>query len=209
MNFLKNYRIIYVDDATEYFSLFEVNLSEQWEWHCFPTPGEALRELKNINPSIILSDMRMGKVSGVEFLSEAMKIDPLPSRIIVTGFSDESLMISSIRFAGVLDYFIKPPSYVEIEVRLNKANDVFIENKRKHDELGILEARIKTLNCENTELLRKLGDPMQSSKVELVDNNVGIKNSRINNMEMELKRLNEIEKKYKILKENLEKISSS
>src|SRR4051812_12257675 len=101
-------RLIYLDDQKENLTVFEGQIGDQWEIKTYLHPGDALRELKNFNPVHIVSDMRMGKVTGVEFLRQTMDVLPHAIRIIITGYSDENLMVSAIRYAQIFDYIQKP-----------------------------------------------------------------------------------------------------
>lgn len=71
---------------------------------------EALRELKSRNEAValFLVDQRMPQMSGVEFLSEAIKLFPDAKRALLTAYADTDAAIQAINSAAVHYYLLKP-----------------------------------------------------------------------------------------------------
>lgn len=71
---------------------------------------ETLRELKLRNDAVALfvSDQRMPKMSGVEFLSEAMGIYPDAKRALLTAYADTEAAIKAINETKIHYYLMKP-----------------------------------------------------------------------------------------------------
>ena len=136
---LKNPVIIYVDDEPRNLAVFEASMPDNWDIHIFDNPIEACKEFEILNPTLVLSDQRMPGMSGVEVLEEARKKCPDAIRIIVTGYSDEDLVIESVRKAKIYDYIRKPWDVDELEHRLLNAIDFFIsEKKNKTEKMQLL-----------------------------------------------------------------------
>lgn len=68
---------------------------------------EALEKFRTEKPDVVLSDIRMPKMSGQELLQEVKRIDPQVPFILMTGQGDIMDTISALR-AGALDFFQKP-----------------------------------------------------------------------------------------------------
>ncbi|MDQ3231078.1 MAG: hypothetical protein M3Q07_04590, partial [Pseudobdellovibrionaceae bacterium] len=77
-------------------------------------------------------------MKGVEFLALAAQLVPLAVRIIVTGYSDEDLVISSVTKAQVFDYIKKPWEPELLEQSLQRAIDFYRVNRQKEEVLADL-----------------------------------------------------------------------
>lgn len=74
----------------------------------FNNPLEALEYLKNNEPDVIISDVKMPEMNGVEFLAEAKKLYPDVSKILLTGYADKENAIQAINEVGIYKYLEKP-----------------------------------------------------------------------------------------------------
>ena len=73
-------------------------LKDDWQFY-FATSGfEALEILETTNMHIVISDMRMPKMNGAEFLEIVRKKHPESIRIILSGQSDDLLALKSTGF---------------------------------------------------------------------------------------------------------------
>jgi len=119
---------------------------------CFVHAADALKELPTYNPAIILSDMKMGKMNGVDFLLKGKEILPCAVRMALSGYADINLMIGAIRYAQIFDYIQKPYDPEDVEVRLQKALAQYEENIRSQQSKGAFENVNKSLSQENQKL---------------------------------------------------------
>lgn len=71
---------------------------------------DALRQLQRRNEpvALLLVDQRMPQMSGVEFISQAIKFYPAAKRVLLTAYSDTEAAINAINHAGVHYYLLKP-----------------------------------------------------------------------------------------------------
>ena len=67
----------------------------------------ALRIVSSDKPDLMLLDIKMGEMDGMEVLRQAKELDPELSIIILTGYHDTHGAVSAIK-AGAYDYFSKP-----------------------------------------------------------------------------------------------------
>ncbi len=75
---------------------------------------EGLELVRSVQPDIIITDIAMPKLSGLEMV-EAMRRDGLDTPVIVmTAEGSETQAITAMR-VGVLDYFVKPFDPIEME----------------------------------------------------------------------------------------------
>src|SRR3954453_9587241 len=71
---------------------------------------DALRELKlrGGRVAVILADYRMPRMSGIEFLEQAMDLFPYARRALLTAYADTDAAISAINLVDVDHYLLKP-----------------------------------------------------------------------------------------------------
>lgn len=75
--------------------------------------AEAIRMLPEINPDVMLLDMRMPGMSGIEMLQTLAKNDAVPPTIILTTFDDDELVLAGIK-AGARGYLLKDVSLEDL-----------------------------------------------------------------------------------------------
>ena len=102
------------------------------------------------NPDIILLDLRMPGMDGLEVLQAMRAQDPEANVILVTGHGDKDAVIEALR-AGASDFLSKPIDQVALESALRRAEErVHLKRKlhaaqkklRRHNEQ--LEEEVKT-----------------------------------------------------------------
>ena len=74
----------------------------------FNNPLEAIDYLKENQPCVIVSDFMMPQMNGLEFLTEAKKLYPDVSMILLTGYADKENAIRAINEVGLYRYIEKP-----------------------------------------------------------------------------------------------------
>jgi DNA-binding NarL/FixJ family response regulator len=74
---------------------------------------EAIREIPNIKPDVVLLDMRMPGQSGLDVLKVLSEQKQLPPTIILTTFDDDDLVLEGIR-SGAKGYLLKDVSLEQL-----------------------------------------------------------------------------------------------
>lgn len=164
--------IIYVDDEPNNLEVFKLNLSDSWEVKTFVNPLEALSALTSLTPCILVTDQKMPGLNGIQYLELARKLHPQSIRILITGYSDEDLVIDSIRKAQVFDYIKKPFGEGEIEARIRRAYEVFKTEKEADDlreELTKKNIELQNLNQESIQLKAKIESYIHPALLSLIE----------------------------------------
>jgi len=107
-------RIIFVDDEISVIMGLQRTLhSMRNEWEMFFTTSgvEALAILADNPVDVVISDMRMPGMDGAELLGKVMEICPGAVRIILSGYSDEQMVLRTVKSAH---QFISKPSDVNV-----------------------------------------------------------------------------------------------
>ena len=81
---------------------------------------EALEILRNRKIDIVISDIRMPDLSGVELLREARKFAPDTTFIMITAFANLDAAIEALR-GDVHDFFPKPVKINELKASIRRA----------------------------------------------------------------------------------------
>jgi len=91
-----------------------LELSEEIEVVAEAADGaEAIRMVQEIGPDVVLLDMRMPGMSGLDVLRDLAGKDRLPPTIILTTFDDDELLLAGIQ-AGARGYLLKDVSLADL-----------------------------------------------------------------------------------------------
>ncbi len=108
MDNLKDLKILYIDDeefiredAVEYLRFHCDNVYEA----CNGLDG--LEKYKELKPDIIITDIKMPKLNGIEMIKEIRKNDKTTKIIIATAFLETEYLIEAIEL-GLIKYLVKP-----------------------------------------------------------------------------------------------------
>ncbi len=138
--------IIYVDDEPMNLTVLEAALPSDWDIRTFDNPLKALDMLSQIEPWIVISDQKMPGMNGVSFLEIVRKTNPHALRVLVTGYSDEDLVVDSVRKAHISDYIRKPWDVDDLEHRVRKLVDTFLLERENREKSALLEKQNIELN---------------------------------------------------------------
>lgn len=109
-------KILYIDDEEINLSLFKYNFIDKYDVITDCCGMNGLIQLDN-NPDIkvVISDMKMPKMNGLEFISEAQKKNNDKSYFILTGFDITEEIMHALDSKLIVKYFKKPFNLDEID----------------------------------------------------------------------------------------------
>lgn len=155
--------IFYVDDQEENLAVFKMTCPPEWDVYTFNHPTAAVRELYQKKPWVILSDQKMPSMTGCEFLEICKDIFPSAIRIIVTGYSDESQIIASLRKAQITDLIKKPWDNNELITRILHGISTY-QHIIKSEELSEALRQNQKVLKENHQYVSQLVHELSLSK---------------------------------------------
>ena len=128
-------RILFVDDQPKLLrgirrSLFE--MTSEWDMEFADSGQKALEVLEKAPFDAIVSDMRMPGMDGADLLKEIAKRFPSSIRIILSGYSDEKMIMKSI--GQTHQFLAKPLNGKELQETLARAfalRDILTDTKLK------------------------------------------------------------------------------
>lgn len=119
---------------------------------------EALSLLREIKVDIVLCDVKMPEMDGIEVLKKIKELRPDTPVVMITGHVADEVAIEATRL-GAFDYVLKPPYIQEIDLTIKRALEhqyLVLENEKLMAELKRinrnLEEKVKqrTLELEQT-----------------------------------------------------------
>ncbi|MEE1290284.1 MAG: response regulator [Spirochaetota bacterium] len=102
-------RVLIVDDL----AFIKLIIKDTLEKTGFEVAGEAsngveaIEQYKRLQPDIVLMDITMPKMDGIQALQEIVKIDPQAKVIMCSALGQQKLIIQSIQL-GAKDFIVKP-----------------------------------------------------------------------------------------------------
>ncbi len=134
----KNLSICVLDDEPDHVEIAAQRLEKSGFTVSGTTdPEEALQRVRLGTCRVILADMKMPQMDGMDFLERAQKLDPGIYVILATGFYSVDSAITAIK-RGAYDYLCKPLDYA----RLGKSLDELAENFARRSEIQHLEDKL-------------------------------------------------------------------
>ncbi len=113
----------------------------------YPSAVHALKEIDADFPGIIISDVRMPEIDGIQFLKKIQSMDNTIPMIMITGHGDVSMAVEAMRI-GAHDFLEKPfdpERMAELAKRAVQTRRLTLDNRTLRRELS-----------DGTVLLRKL-----------------------------------------------------
>jgi DNA-binding NtrC family response regulator len=128
-------KLLLVDDDAAFRRALAGELERrQYRVEVAGTGGEAIRAVRSFDPDVMLLDLRLPDMSGLEVLKVVRELAPATEVIMLTGHGSIDNAIDAIR-AGAFDYISKPCALDEMEVRIQRAR----ERQSLHQRATLLE----------------------------------------------------------------------
>ena len=100
--------VLYFDDDSVLLDIFKEMFQREYEIKTAATLSRARQLLSETTFDIIISDLSMPEISGVDFLREVARIYPSSIRILVTGYATAGDMLPEIG-NGIVQVFLAKP----------------------------------------------------------------------------------------------------
>ena len=134
-----NQTILIVDDDLAHRTMLK-KLLGGWGYDVFEADdgAAAIEEVRKRSFDLILMDIRMLKVSGIEALEQIKIINPAIPIIIMTAYASVETAVDTLK-KGAYDYLTKPLDFDELKIAINRAtehNRLKKENEYLKERLG-------------------------------------------------------------------------
>ncbi|MTI80628.1 MAG: response regulator [Firmicutes bacterium] len=115
----KQHKILIVDDQMGIRILLKETFSEEYQVELAENGNQAIKKVKQFQPSIILLDMKMPDLSGVETLHLIRELNITVPVILMSGF-DEFDIINKTKGLEQVHYINKPFDLEEIKMMVKE-----------------------------------------------------------------------------------------
>ena len=151
--------ILLVDDEEGIRKVLGIALADLgYTVHPAENGAEALRIFKDVQSPIVLTDIKMPEMDGIELLRRLKKLSPDTEVIMITGHGDIDLAIKSVKYEAT-DFVTKPINDEVLEIALNRAQERIAMRQKLNDYTQNLEQLVedKTRKLVEAERLAAVG----------------------------------------------------
>ncbi|NBX67361.1 MAG: diguanylate cyclase [Proteobacteria bacterium] len=170
-------KILVVDDELENLSALERLVRGKFDMKGMQYPESALEEVEKNDYQVVVSDLRMPKMLGTEFLALLAKKKPFISRVILTGHTDTKDILEAINRAEIYRYVTKPWDNEELLTVLQQAfthhlllvknQELIQELKEKNENLSSKEKELSNLNRTLEEKVQERTNELKQANEKL------------------------------------------
>jgi signal transduction histidine kinase len=140
--------ILLVDDEQDIRDVLDLTLSDMgYEVFEAEDGDEALRVFRDVRPPIVLTDIKMPNMDGIELLQKIKREDPEAEVVMITGHGDMDLAIKSLKYEAT-DFITKPINVHVLEIALQRVRDKILTRQKLKEYTESLEKLVR----EKTEL---------------------------------------------------------
>lgn len=163
-------------------------LKEQLAWEGYSVivkqdVSEALAVLRYETVSVVISDQRMPDLTGLEFLEKAKQLQPLTSRVLITGVLSLDTMIEAINHGEIFRFLAKPWVRAELLATVKNATQryqLLISNDQLQADTAELNDRLASANDH----LQAKIDELTAQKKELDGTHAALKTNFGHSLEL-------------------------
>ena len=122
--------ILVIDDERSMGEFLSIMLGKEgYRAIAIDNGNDALEFISKNKYDLIITDIKMPKMSGIDILRESMALHPNTPVIMITAFASTEVAVEAMKL-GAYDYITKPFNVDETKIIIKKA----IEKKRQLDE---------------------------------------------------------------------------
>jgi len=126
--------IFIVDDEMVIREGITMALGSNYQVKAFPSAEKAIKAIKSSPPDLIILDIKLPGINGINALREIKKLCPEILVIMITAYEDIKTVISAMKL-GAYDYVVKPIHMDELEIIISNA----LETIRLRKEVKALQ----------------------------------------------------------------------
>lgn len=175
------FTILCVDDEPSILSsLRRLFRPQGYQIHLAGSGKAALELLEKFAIDLVISDMRMPEMDGVQFLGQVRQRSPDTVRLLLTGYADMAATIAAVNHGEIYRYISKPWDDADILLIVRDAlshRALALQNKRLQDlalrqnaELKSAHVHLESLVAQRTTELTNVNEALQTAHEQLKSN---------------------------------------
>ncbi len=140
--------ILLVDDEEGIRKVLSISLTDSgYKVITADNGNDAFQIFNEQNPPIVLTDIKMPGMTGIELLGKIKKINSETEVIMISGHGDMELAIESLK-NDATDFVTKPINDDNLEIALRRANDRILMRKQLRQYTENLEVLVKERSAQ-------------------------------------------------------------
>jgi two-component system response regulator FixJ len=179
MTNISKLHIFFVDDEPKVRELVGGTLEQAgFKASCFASAADCLEQLRADKCDLLITDVKLPGMSGIELLTEAKRLAPSLPVLVVTGYGDIPMAVRVMK-AGAADFIEKPLerqvllSAVEFALKQIAPTDpllrkgltraemrvlyMILDGKTNKETANLLHRSVSTVEVHRKHIMRKLG----------------------------------------------------
>jgi len=149
-------KLLLVDDEEGIRKVLGISLADLgYEVLTAENGEEALEIFRRENPPIVLTDIKMPVMDGIELLRKIKDENPDTEVIMITGHGDMELAIKSLKYRAI-DFVTKPINDDILEIALGRAHEKIHMRQKLRDYTENLEALVAEKSAQLVEIERQV-----------------------------------------------------
>jgi signal transduction histidine kinase len=135
--------ILLVDDEEDIRDVLSVSITDMGYTVLEAETGEqAIGIFRQIDPPIVMTDIKMPGMDGIELLQKIKRENPDTEVVMITGHGDMDLAIKSLKFEAT-DFITKPINVEALEIALKRVQDKIVMKRQLKAYTQNLEALVR------------------------------------------------------------------
>jgi signal transduction histidine kinase len=141
-------KILLVDDEKDIRDVLNLTLTDMgYEVFEAEDGDEAWRVFRDARPPIVLTDIKMPNMDGIELLQKIKRENPEAEVVMITGHGDMDLAVKSLKYEAT-DFITKPINVHVLEIALQRVREKILTRQQLREYTESLEKLVR----EKTEL---------------------------------------------------------
>jgi len=157
----EKYRVLFVDDEPNILSSIRRSLmDEEYFCHFANSGAEALEILKSYNIAVIITDMRMPEMTGLELLKHVKELYPMIVKVVLSGYTQLPQILATINQVDIFKFITKPWDVEDLIRTIRKSIDYYIMKEENANYRKSIEAK----NIAYQNILKKINELINEEK---------------------------------------------
>ncbi len=162
----EKYTVLFVDDEANIQKAIRRLMMDEEFTSVFASSGQEAIEIINKNKiSVVVSDMRMPEMNGLELLKIVEEISPLTVKLVLTGYTQIPQILSTVNQVDIYKFMAKPWEPEELVELVKKSIDYYIIKEEYASQKKILETQNKSYKNILAKINTVINDAKNSSQI--------------------------------------------
>lgn len=153
---MERINVLVIEDKPEDSTLLETTLKTAgYKVWTTASGEEGLKIMRNVPFSVVVTELHMEPTSGIEVISEALKINPDISIVVMTAYTFIELAVEAMEM-GAYGYITKPFNMSEIKIVVKRAAERanLLSSKKEKEQLAEMSVKDALTGVYNRRFLK-------------------------------------------------------